>query len=324
MTGPRAGQFNFSKGVLSKELWGRHDIAPYSAGVREGKNVLILKYGGLTKRPGTRMVYEVKDGAKRLLPFEGAYEASYALVMGQGNMRLAALGGMVLEEALTVEGATQTNPVLITASFHGYADGDEVFFRDVEGMTELNGRVLTVTVIDEDQFSVNVDGTGFSAFAGDDGGIIRVEEPDPEPTPPVVPPPVDPPEDPPVGGGGYCVTSDTMILMADGVEKSARRLVVGDMVRTRHATTLEWGDFPVTAVQRVVRAVWRAEIGDQVLRASKGHRFWNGEEWVKIETVGERDGVAEVVAISVGTARSYISNGILSHNIKAREPISYL
>ncbi|NIJ18477.1 hypothetical protein FHS95_000146 [Sphingomonas naasensis] len=328
MSGPRAGQFNFSKGILSKELWGRHDIAPYSAGVREAKNVLILKYGGLTKRPGSRLVYEVRDGAKRIIPFEGAYEASYAMLLGQGNMRLAALGGMVLEQALTVEAATNANPVVITASFHGLSDGDEVFFRDVAGMIELNGRVLTVTVIDDDHFSVAVDGRQFGVFTGDAGGIIRTEAPEPPAPPPVVPDPVAPPPDPDVGGVGdgglggglYCVAADTMILMADGTEKSARRVVVGELVRTRHAVTLEWGDYRVVAAARVKRAVWSAEIDGRVIRASKGHRLWIDGAWRKIETLGARDGVDEVVRISIAGAQTYVSNGVLSHNLKPEAP----
>lgn len=200
--GPRTVQPNFSKGVLSKELWGRVDIAPYNAAVRQGTNVIVLKYGGLTKRPGSRLVCEIKDGPKRLLPFEGAYEASYALLMGQGNMRLAALGGMVLEQQLTVEGATNASPVVITATLHGYSNGDEVFFSGVEGMTELNGRTLAVTVLDDDHFSVPVDGTGWGALSGDEGGVIRSEPPEEPPAPPTVPPPVDPVTPPVVGGGG--------------------------------------------------------------------------------------------------------------------------
>jgi len=200
MAGPRIGLHNFSKGILSKELWGRTDIAPYSAGIRQGKNVLILKYGGLTKRPGTRLVYEIKDGEQRLIPFEGAYEASYAMMFGQATMRLAALGGMVIEEKLTVEDATNTNPIEITASFHGLSDGDEVFFSDVEGMTELNGQIATVTVTGDDTFTIPIDGTDYGAFTGDDGGTIRVEEPEPLPDPPEVPDPVPPPDPPDVGG----------------------------------------------------------------------------------------------------------------------------
>jgi hypothetical protein len=133
----RHGLHNFSKGVLSKELWGRSDIAPYTAGIRQGVNVVIQKYGGLAKRPGTRFVYEITDENKqaRLLPFEGAYEASYALVLGHGVMRVAALGGMVVEEKLKIEAITAGNPARLTVSYHGLSTGDEVFFSGNVGST---------------------------------------------------------------------------------------------------------------------------------------------------------------------------------------------
>lgn len=168
----RAGLHNFSKGILSKELWGRVDIAPYSAGVRQATNVLILKYGGLTKRPGTHMVYEVTDGDQRLLPFEGAYGASYVLVMGEEAMRLAATGGMVTEAAKSVSAATNASPVQITVADHGYATGDEIFFTGSTGMAEINGRILPVTVLNDDAFTVPVDGAAWGAFAGADGMTV--------------------------------------------------------------------------------------------------------------------------------------------------------
>lgn len=198
----RAGQHNFSKGVITEELWGRSDIAPYGAAVRRGDNVVVLKYGGLTKRPGTRFVYEITDGAKKLFPFEGAYEASYAMLMGQATMRLAALGGMVVEEELTVESVTLGSPTVIEASYHGYSDGDEVFFTGVEGAEWLNGRILEATYIDDDHFSVAIDSTGLDALTGDTGGIVRSGAPSAPPTPPTVPPEAPAPEPPPTGGGG--------------------------------------------------------------------------------------------------------------------------
>lgn len=201
----RHGQFNFSKGVLTEELWGRVDIAPYNAAVKQGINVVILKYGGLRKRPGTRFVYEITgdvDVPHRMIPFEGAFEASYALLFGQANMRLAALGGMVIEELLTVQAIYLENPTRIKADYHGYEDGDEVFFDGLEGTTELNGLIYPVTVVDDNHFTIPVDGATLSALTGDSGGIIRSGPPDSPPPPPTVPPEEEEPELPPIGGGG--------------------------------------------------------------------------------------------------------------------------
>ena len=52
----RAGQPNFSRGEIGPELRGRFDVDAYSAGLEAARNVIVLKYGGLTKRPGTRLV----------------------------------------------------------------------------------------------------------------------------------------------------------------------------------------------------------------------------------------------------------------------------
>lgn len=199
----RAGLFNFSKGVLSPELQGRVDVEAYNAGIRQGKNVLILKHGGLTKRPGTRLVYEIKDGSKRLLPFEGAYEASYALLMGQASMRVATGGGIVLETLQTIHGATNANPVELNVPFHGLSTGDEVFIASVGGMVELNERLFTITVAGPNSFTLNgVDGRGFGVFTGDTGGVTNSAPPPSPPPPPAVPPPSTSPPTPPLGGDG--------------------------------------------------------------------------------------------------------------------------
>ncbi|HKY80279.1 MAG TPA: hypothetical protein VJM09_02265 [Sphingobium sp.] len=168
----RAGLHNFSKGILSKELWGRVDIAPYSAGVRQALNVLIMKYGGLTKRPGTHMVYEVRDGDKRLLPFEGAYGASYALLMGEETMRPAALGGMVPEASKAVTAGTGANPVALTVAAHGYVTGDEVFVSGSAGMAVLNGRILPVTVTGANSFTLPIDTSSLAPIDGTDGMTV--------------------------------------------------------------------------------------------------------------------------------------------------------
>jgi hypothetical protein len=199
----RHGLHNFSKGVLSKELWGRSDIAPYAAAVRQGINVCIQKYGGLTKRPGTRFVYEIRDANKtaRLLPFEGAYEASYVMTLGQAVMRLAALGGMVVEEKLKIEAISADNPAHLTVSYHGLSTGDEVFISGNVGADALDGLILPVTVLDASHFTVPVNGAALSALVSSDG-IVRGAPPSPPPPPPPVPPPPPPPPPPLIGGGG--------------------------------------------------------------------------------------------------------------------------
>jgi len=47
--------------------------------------------------------------------------------------------GLTLDVSTAITAATKANPAVITASSHGYSDGDYVDIRGVAGMTELNG-----------------------------------------------------------------------------------------------------------------------------------------------------------------------------------------
>lgn len=64
----------------------------------------------------------------------------------------------------TITGATQANPVVITAS-NSFSNGDTVRINRVNGMTELNGNNYTVANASGSQFELSgVDGTTYSAF----------------------------------------------------------------------------------------------------------------------------------------------------------------
>ncbi len=250
-----------------------------------------------------------------LFPFQVSLTQTYALEMGQGYMRPAANGGMVIEEKLTIASIVQGATTVIEAAYHGYAVGDQLFFDGIEGMIELNGRIGRVlSVADGSHFAVDIASTGFTAFTTDTGGVVRPAAPPPPPPPPPVPPPPPPPPPPDVGGGGgFCVVDDTPILMADGGERPARLLKAGDLVRTRHEQTLAWGDYPVTAIELAWQPVLRA---DGYPRATAEHRFWIDDAWVRMDSIGRPDGEAWVAKIEIAAAHTYVSAGVLSHNIK--------
>tara|TARA_R110000787_G_scaffold152035_1_gene265758 strand:+ start:3509 stop:4093 length:585 start_codon:yes stop_codon:yes gene_type:complete len=68
----------------------------YATGLETCRNWIVLPHGGLTVRPGTRFVAEVKDSTKnaRLLPFEFSTEEAYVienLSLDQARQRLKAL-----------------------------------------------------------------------------------------------------------------------------------------------------------------------------------------------------------------------------------------
>lgn len=95
----RIPQVNFSKGELAPELYGRFDVDTWQSALRQARNVIVMKYGGVTKRPGTRLVGNVINASvpTRLIPFQFSLTQTYILEMGQGYMVPSALGGRILK-----------------------------------------------------------------------------------------------------------------------------------------------------------------------------------------------------------------------------------
>jgi hypothetical protein len=203
----RSAQPNFSKGVLAPHLHGRFDVDAYQSAVRVGKNVVVLKYGGLTKRPGTHLVAEVLNysAPNRLLPFQFSLTQTYALEMGQGYMSPCAMGGRLIESELKITAITNAVTAQITAGYHGYSAGNRIYLTGIAGALGdfLNGRVWdVVAVLDANNFTIDADTRGISAFTSAEGGEVRTGPPAPDPVAPVVPDPVPTPDPPIVAPGG--------------------------------------------------------------------------------------------------------------------------
>ncbi len=65
----------------------------------------------------------------------------------------------------TITGATQANPCLLTVVGHGATTGALLRVALVVGMTQINDKIYTLTVIDADHVSLDgVDSTGFTAY----------------------------------------------------------------------------------------------------------------------------------------------------------------
>jgi hypothetical protein len=74
------------------------------------------------------------------------------------------------QQANYIQGATQSNPCVITSVGNSLATGQMIYIANVEGMTQLNQANYIITVIDADHFSLNgIDSTGFGAYTS--GGI---------------------------------------------------------------------------------------------------------------------------------------------------------
>ena len=93
------------------------------------------------------------------------------------NLRSEYVSG-TLGDRVVITAITQANPgVITTGSAHGYSAGDRVLISDVNGMTQLNGKIYTVGTTTSTTFQLrdddnaNVDTTNYTAYAS--GGIVR-------------------------------------------------------------------------------------------------------------------------------------------------------
>ncbi len=80
------------------------------------------------------------------------------------------------EGRVDITGATQANPIVITAVAHGFSDGEIIGVFNVAGMTELNGNTYKVSSSTDDTFEltdfsdVDIDSSGYTAYTS--GGTM--------------------------------------------------------------------------------------------------------------------------------------------------------
>lgn len=82
-----------------------------------------------------------------------------------GNLWEVSPGLTCIAGSVAITAATQANPVQITAAVHGRASGDIVQIGAVGGMTQINDKLFSVTVIDANTIMLDgCDGTAFTAY----------------------------------------------------------------------------------------------------------------------------------------------------------------
>ncbi len=92
-----------------------------------------------------------------------------------GLMYEIMIGCTCIATAKTITAVTQANPCQITAVSHGRATGDYAMITSVGGMTQINDKIFTITVIDADNFTLDeVDSTGFATYTS--GGTATVSD----------------------------------------------------------------------------------------------------------------------------------------------------
>jgi hypothetical protein len=148
--------------------------------------MIVQPHGGVTRRPGTEYLGEVKDSSSitRLIPFEFKTADTYALEFGDQYMRVFRNGLQVLVDSeKNVSSITQASPGVFTSSSHGLSDGDEVYLYNEGGdMTELVARnylianSTTNTFTLTDLFGNDIDTTSFTTYTGSGVSVDKLFE----------------------------------------------------------------------------------------------------------------------------------------------------
>jgi hypothetical protein len=134
--------------------------------------------------------------------------------------------------------------------------------------------------------------------------------------------------------GNSCPDPNSLILMSDGSQKMSGDLKVGDIVRTQHEETLEWGDYKVSHVS-IINDSKKVKLtfSNSEIICSTSHKFYANNKWTECVLLSVGDIVSgqtlqsienvengDVVKITVETAHTYICEGLLSHNKSPVDP----
>ena len=183
-------QPSFAKGELGPALYGRVDTAAYQVGLRTALNTVVHTHGGISNRTGLKFLAPCKDHTKCPIFIEFAFKATdtYLIEVGNLYMRFIRNDAQVLETAKTISGATKANPCVVTATSHGYSNGDHVYISGVVGMTQLNGRWFQVASVTTHTFALksvydggasNINSSAYTTYGsgGSAGKVYQITTP---------------------------------------------------------------------------------------------------------------------------------------------------
>ena len=92
-------RLSFTAGELTPWLAGRADLDPVSRGASRLINFLVSPFGGLRRRPGTRLVARAgcRDGMVRLVSFKYSTGVQFMLEVGRGYVRYFKNGALLTD-----------------------------------------------------------------------------------------------------------------------------------------------------------------------------------------------------------------------------------
>lgn len=149
------------------------DYAATQNGTVAGSQGLLGTNGLGTPGSGVYQLYkQYATGALSSLrkirkPVSGTV-ATYANGVAIGGVSLNTTTGLATIPALgtaSIIGVTNANPgVVQTGTPHGFASTDRIYHSGIVGMTQLNGNVYTITVVDTTHYSIGVDTSAYGAY----------------------------------------------------------------------------------------------------------------------------------------------------------------
>jgi len=68
------------------------------------------------------------------------------------------------DSSKSITAITKANPGVITATGHGFSTSNKLYLAGIGGMTQLNGQVVTITVINANSYSIGLDTTNYTTY----------------------------------------------------------------------------------------------------------------------------------------------------------------
>jgi hypothetical protein len=108
-------------------------------------------------------------------PTGGSYTYRYCLtaILENGEETTPIIVSSGAGSNWAISGISKANPAVVTVSnTTGLVSGDLIYITDVEGMTEVNGKYYTLTLIGGTTFSINADSTNWTTYTSA-GNVYR-------------------------------------------------------------------------------------------------------------------------------------------------------
>jgi hypothetical protein len=177
-------QSSFLGGLWSKSMQGRTDRPDYRTALNECLNIIPIETGAAVRRSGSRFVGTTRRGlAGRLVKFDFKQNAPYNIEFTDGYMRFFTGTALVTtNDDQTIVSISAANPAKVLTGTHGWASGNQVFFKNLGSNNPLlQNRLFTATVTSATEFTLTdaitgatIDGSTLGAFVS--GTVSRVKE----------------------------------------------------------------------------------------------------------------------------------------------------